>query len=204
MPPAGHRGGRVAARRGYDRLDVTAMRRQTKSRTWTASRAQITSDARSSATSRGPGVVATIQTAATMPMTIGAMSNRPRPRRPLARWPSPGISASRKAGPYRGGRSAGGCRDWLSVGRGRTRRDGRRPLSIHARSLADGSMRYHRRRSTGEWPSGKAPDSGSGDRRFESFLASHSNVSVNAPNQRVHRAIPLRRAHGSRSDEPVP
>jgi hypothetical protein len=26
--------------------------------------------------------------------------------------------------------------------------------------------------STGEWPSGKAPDSGSGDRRFESFLAS--------------------------------
>ena len=27
--------------------------------------------------------------------------------------------------------------------------------------------------STGEWPSGKAPDSGSGDRRFESFLASH-------------------------------
>ena len=25
----------------------------------------------------------------------------------------------------------------------------------------------------GEWPSGKAPDSGSGERRFESFLASH-------------------------------
>src|SRR6476659_7679194 len=35
-------------------------------------------------------------------------------------------------------------------------------------------MRYHRRRSTGEWPSGKAPDSGSGDRRFESFLASQA------------------------------
>ena len=31
--------------------------------------------------------------------------------------------------------------------------------------------------STGEWPSGKAPDSGSGDRRFESFLASqHPNM----------------------------
>ena len=28
--------------------------------------------------------------------------------------------------------------------------------------------------STGEWPSGKAPDSGSGDRRFESFLASQT------------------------------
>src|SRR6185437_15384196 len=27
----------------------------------------------------------------------------------------------------------------------------------------------------GEWPSGKAPDSGSGDRRFESFLASQSH-----------------------------
>ena len=33
--------------------------------------------------------------------------------------------------------------------------------------LPPGAMRYHRRRSTGEWPSGKAPDSGSGDRRFE-------------------------------------
>ena len=31
---------------------------------------------------------------------------------------------------------------------------------------------YHARRVSGEWPSGKAPDSGSGDRRFESFLAS--------------------------------
>ncbi len=31
---------------------------------------------------------------------------------------------------------------------------------------------------TGEWPSGKAPDSGSGDRRFESFLPSHSPSSV--------------------------
>ena len=33
-------------------------------------------------------------------------------------------------------------------------------------------LRYHAPRVTGEWPSGKAPDSGSGDRRFESFLAS--------------------------------
>ena len=31
--------------------------------------------------------------------------------------------------------------------------------------------------STGEWPSGKAPDSGSGDRRFESFLASQTTTS---------------------------
>ena len=29
------------------------------------------------------------------------------------------------------------------------------------------------RADVGEWPSGKAPDSGSGDRRFESFLPSH-------------------------------
>ena len=36
-------------------------------------------------------------------------------------------------------------------------------------------------RSTGEWPSGKAPDSGSGDRRFESFLASHTANVVPGP-----------------------
>ena len=28
----------------------------------------------------------------------------------------------------------------------------------------------------GEWPSGKAPVSGTGDRRFESFLASHEII----------------------------
>src|SRR5687768_2615579 len=32
------------------------------------------------------------------------------------------------------------------------------------------------RLATGEWPSGKAPDSGSGDRRFESFLPSRSHT----------------------------
>ena len=35
--------------------------------------------------------------------------------------------------------------------------------------------------STGEWPSGKAPDSGSGDRRFESFLASQHSEHETAP-----------------------
>ena len=34
---------------------------------------------------------------------------------------------------------------------------------------------------TGEWPSGKAPDSGSGDRRFKSFLASHPSERETAP-----------------------
>ena len=33
-------------------------------------------------------------------------------------------------------------------------------------------------RNTGEWPSGKAPDSGSGDRRFESFLPSQTTTIV--------------------------
>ena len=36
-------------------------------------------------------------------------------------------------------------------------------------------------RPTGEWPSGKAPDSGSGDRRFESFLPSHSTEQETTP-----------------------
>jgi hypothetical protein len=45
---------------------------------------------------------------------------------------------------------------------------------------ADQPMRYHRRRSTGEWPSGKAPDSGSGDRRFESFLASQHHYRLSS------------------------
>ena len=44
---------------------------------------------------------------------------------------------------------------------------------------------------TGEWPSGKAPDSGSGDRRFESFLPSHSA----AP---YHVAVKTERARGRR------
>src|SRR5947209_18700635 len=34
--------------------------------------------------------------------------------------------------------------------------------------------------TTGEWPSGKAPDSGSGDRRFESFLASHTTAPIDS------------------------
>ena len=49
-------------------------------------------------------------------------------------------------------------------------------LRIHGRQSSRGGRSrvaaVQSRGSTGEWPSGKAPDSGSGDRRFESFLAS--------------------------------
>jgi hypothetical protein len=34
---------------------------------------------------------------------------------------------------------------------------------------------------SGEWPSGKAPDSGSGDRRFESYLASQDIIFQSTP-----------------------
>src|SRR6266511_6162960 len=49
---------------------------------------------------------------------------------------------------------------------------------------------------TGEWPSGKAPDSGSGDRRFESFLASHTTPSSGPSGSRaLDLVVPGPKAH---------
>ena len=60
-----------------------------------------------------------------------------------------------------------------------------------------GRTRFGLRSGIGEWPSGKAPDSGSGDRRFESFLASQyhkmsRSTSVNRPRPPSRRG----RGHG--------
>ena len=55
-----------------------------------------------------------------------------------------------------------------------------------AERAARASSGIIRPRSTGEWPSGKAPDSGSGDRRFESFLASQTTTTTGRTIQVKH------------------
>ena len=96
---------------------------------------------------------------------LGARRLRDRPARRAPRGRAeqrrPPAQSPRRVAPSRAGRAAGarrlGAGLWGLRGLGYNRR----------RTRAPGA------RLVGEWPSGKAPDSGSGDRRFESFLPSH-------------------------------
>ena len=76
-------------------------------------------------------------------------------------------------------------------GPGRTKRDLTCSARVTARHPAVAGTGHQaticpepRARNTGEWPSGKAPDSGSGDRRFESFLPSQTPADT-LPHQAV-------------------
>ena len=55
----------------------------------------------------------------------------------------------------------------------------RRRLSLVKSTLADASANFN-----GEWPSGKAPVSGTGDRRFDPYLASHEIIIENTSVER--------------------
>ena len=77
-------------------------------------------------------------------------------------------------------------------GGGRNLPDGGRQALAGPAGLSP-AVRYHPDRLNGEWPSGKAPDSGSGDRRFESFLASQSPF-TNRPFRGAKRRVVAGRA----------
>ena len=72
--------------------------------------------------------------------------------------------------------------------------DGRRTMprarvdAVHSRSVA------------GEWPNGKAPDSGSGDSRFESLLASQLHRECGAPPRTASTVARVGGAAGEQQD----
>ena len=105
-------------------------------------------------------------------------------------WTARSCTTSR-GGP-RSGSWTGSSRSWATPSSRRPGRDGAR---LERSPALPASMRYHLA-STGEWPNGKAPDSGSGDSRFESLLASQPPHGRRWPPN--VRAILV----GRRSDEP--
>jgi hypothetical protein len=85
-------------RLGSQRLAATARRRQTRNSNWRPSNPHRTAGSKSVAASRGRLLVATMRAPTSIATTTGMPKIAARRRRPAARWPRPGNSASRSAG----------------------------------------------------------------------------------------------------------
>ena len=142
----------------------------------------------------GPGIDAGVARACLRPLLpitrLAGNGPRPSDRQEPGTGPRrPDLDQQLTGGRHRGSihspRRGRGARPG-SLGVGRIWRRARPARSADCEASADSAKIGAPRakcsgRPTGEWPSGKAPDSGSGDRRFESFLPSHSTEQETTP-----------------------
>ena len=155
---------------GAVRLEPTARSRQISRNPWKASRPQMTSDSRRLAPRRAGEVVRTMKTTAASAMSDGRQEQQP------------AVPATGDQMPDTGDDRVEDRRDPASAARRFSGRQRARVVIRHRRRVprfAPEGWRLRRRAAVecppviGAWLNGRAPDSGSGGSRFESWRASH-------------------------------